>query len=155
MCGSDSFGGSTKTFSIYSDGIHKKEVPIIDYKFNENALLKELQKYIDSTYGEHYAKSKIQSTEVIIDQGHGVGFCAGNVLKYIQRYGKKDGLNRKDLLKVLHYAIILLYVHDRDAASKPHGTISGGVFKNSTVVHIDDMGCVQIDDMNTKSTRGL
>ena len=33
-------------------------------------------------------------------------------MKYAQRYGKKDGYNRKDLLKVLHYALIELYVHD-------------------------------------------
>ena len=41
-----------------------------------------------------------------------MGFCIGNILKYAQRYGKKDGTNRKDLMKVLHYAIIALHVHD-------------------------------------------
>ena len=34
------------------------------------------------------------------------------MLKYAQRYGKKDGRNRKDLLKIIHYAIIMLHVHD-------------------------------------------
>ena len=29
-----------------------------------------------------------------------------------KRYGKKDGKNRKDLLKIIHYAIIMLHVHD-------------------------------------------
>jgi len=33
-------------------------------------------------------------------------------LKYAQRYGRKDGYNRKDLQKVLHYAIMALHVHD-------------------------------------------
>jgi hypothetical protein len=33
-------------------------------------------------------------------------------LKYTQRYGNKEGKNRKDLLKVLHYALIALHVHD-------------------------------------------
>jgi len=83
-----------------------------DYKYNEGALIKELQSYIDSTYGEHYSQNKYQATEFIIDGGHGEGFCIGNILKYAQRYGKKDGYNRKDLLKVLHYAIIALHVHD-------------------------------------------
>ena len=32
----------------------------------------------------------------------------GNILKYAQRYGKKDGKNKKDLMKVIHYAIIQL-----------------------------------------------
>ena len=83
-----------------------------DYKYNEGALIQELQSYIDATYGEHYSQNKYQATEFIIDGGHGEGFCIGNILKYAQRYGKKDGYNRKDLLKVLHYAIIALHVHD-------------------------------------------
>ena len=78
----------------------------IDYKYNEGALVKELQSYIDSTYGEHYSINNFQATEFIIDGGHGEGFCIGNILKYAQRYGKKEGYNRKDLMKVLHYAII-------------------------------------------------
>ena len=83
-----------------------------DYKFHENRFLNELQAYIDSTYDEHYSRSKFQATEFIIDGGHGVGFTVGNILKYAQRYGKKNGYNRKDILKIIHYAIILLYIHD-------------------------------------------
>jgi hypothetical protein len=82
------------------------------FKYNEDVYLKELSEYIDKTYGEHYSQSKIQTTEFLIDNGLGDGFCLGNVIKYAQRYGKKQGYNRKDLLKVLHYAIIELYVHD-------------------------------------------
>jgi len=84
----------------------------IDYKYNEGELLQEFKDYIDATYGEHYSLNKYQATEFIIDAGHGDGFCIGNVMKYAQRYGKKDGYNRKDLMKVLHYALIELYVHD-------------------------------------------
>jgi len=83
-----------------------------DYKFNEGALIEELQEYVDVTYGGHYSKNKFQSTEFIIDCGHGMGFALGNVLKYTQRYGKKDGANRKDLMKILHYALIALHQHD-------------------------------------------
>lgn len=86
----------------------------IDYKFNENELIGELQDYIDSTYSAHYSRNKFQSTEFIIDCGHGQGFALGNVLKYVQRYGKKDGYNRADLMKVLHYALIALYNHDHE-----------------------------------------
>jgi hypothetical protein len=85
---------------------------MIDYRYNENKTLEELKSYIDATYGQHYSRDKFQATEFIIDGGHGEGFCIGNVLKYAQRYGKKDGRNRKDLLKILHYAIIMLHVHD-------------------------------------------
>ena len=83
----------------------------IDYKYNEDNTLAELNEYIDSTYDEHYSKNKFQATEFIIDAGHGEGFCIGNIMKYAQRYGKKDGKNRKDLLKVIHYAIIALHIN--------------------------------------------
>jgi len=85
---------------------------MIEYKYNEPAILHELKEYVDKTYGEHYSQSKFQTTEFIIDNGDGIGFTRGNIVKYAQRYGKKEGKNRKDLLKVLHYAMIMLYVHD-------------------------------------------
>ena len=84
----------------------------IDYRYNEHKLIEELLDYVDSTYDEHYSKNKYQATEFIIDGGHGEGFALGNILKYTQRYGNKEGKNRKDLLKVLHYALIALHVHD-------------------------------------------
>ena len=87
---------------------------MIKYKFNENEILKEIQKYVDSTYEQHYATGKIQSTEFIIDIGHGLGFTIGNIIKYAQRYGKKGGFNKSDLLKVVHYAIIAISVHERE-----------------------------------------
>jgi len=86
----------------------------IDYKYNEGHALDELREYIDSTYDEHYSKNKFQATEFIIDGGHGEGFCIGNILKYAQRYGKKDGKNRRDLLKVIHYGIIALYINEME-----------------------------------------
>ena len=89
-----------------------EKVKQINLKYSEDRIIRELDTYIKSTYGEHYSKNNFQATEFIIDGGHGEGFCIGNILKYAQRYGKKDGYNRKDLLKVLHYGIIALHVHD-------------------------------------------
>lgn len=82
------------------------------YKYSEDRILAEVKSYVDSTYGQHYSRNKFQATEFILDGGHGDGFCIGNILKYAQRYGKKDGYNRKDLLKIIHYAIIALHNHD-------------------------------------------
>ena len=76
--------------------------------FNEEQALIWARNYIISTYTQHYSKNKIQTTEFIFDSEHGEGFCMGNIIKYAQRYGKKDGKNPKDLLKIIHYAIILL-----------------------------------------------
>ena len=85
----------------------------IEYAFNEKALLEEMQEYIDGTYDAHYSQDKYQSTQIIEDMGHGMGFALGNVIKYCQRYGKKDGFNRNDLKKVIHYGIIALAMHDK------------------------------------------
>ena len=82
---------------------------MIDYKFKENIIVNDVMDYVNKTYDSHYAKTKnYQATEIIIDQGHGTGFCMGNILKYAQRYGKKEGRNKNDLMKVIHYAIIQL-----------------------------------------------
>jgi len=86
----------------------------IDYKYDEDNILSELKEYIDSTYDEHYSKNKFQATEFIIDGGHGEGFCIGNIMKYAQRYGKKGGKNRRDLLKAIHYGIIALYIDEME-----------------------------------------
>lgn len=88
----------------------------IDYKYNEDKLISEFMNYVNATYGEHYSRDKYQATEFIIDGGHGTGFCVGNVLKYAQRYGKKGTRDdaRKDIMKVLHYALIQLYIHDSE-----------------------------------------
>ena len=87
----------------------------IDYKYNEDKTLDELSKYINSTYDEHYSKNKFQATEFIIDSGHGEGFCIGNIMKYAQRYGKKNGKSRSDLLKVIHYGMIALYINELES----------------------------------------
>lgn len=90
---------------------------MIDYRYSEDKLIRELKEYVDTTYNQHYSQNKFQTTEFIIDNGHGMGFCLGNVVKYTQRYGKKEGHNRKDLLKVLHYALIALHTHDLEQNS--------------------------------------
>ena len=64
---------------------------MINYKYSEDRILKEIKEYIDATYGEHYSQNKFQATEFIVDSGHGEGFCIGNIMKYAKRYGKKDG----------------------------------------------------------------
>ena len=85
---------------------------MIEYKFKEDKNLEDLKEYINSTYGEHYVSDKYQATDVVIDAGHGMGFCMGNIMKYAKRYGNKDGFNRKDLMKIIHYGIIMLHIHD-------------------------------------------
>lgn len=79
------------------------------YEFKEDVILEDLKKYIDSTYSKHYSQGKLQATEIIFDADHGVGFCIGNIMKYAMRCGKKDE-KEKELLKIIHYAIIAIYI---------------------------------------------
>ena len=92
----------------------------VTYKYNEGNILKAISQYIAATYDQHYSRNNFQATEFIIDGGHGTGFCIGNVLKYAQRYGHKGSPQewRKDLMKVIHYTIIQLHIHDLE--SKEH-----------------------------------
>jgi len=94
------------------------KLPETCYKFQENKSLKELREYIDRTYDGHYSTDKYQATDMIIDAGHGEGFCMGNIMKYAKRYGRKDGKNRDDLMKVLHYGIIMLHINDTESENE-------------------------------------
>jgi hypothetical protein len=91
-------------------------LPPTNYKYNEGETLKEIKSYVDATYAQHYSRNKFQATEFIIDAGHGTGFNIGNMMKYTQRYGRKGDPKewRKDLMKVIHYAIMQLHVHDTE-----------------------------------------
>ena len=87
----------------------------MNYQFDEDAYIAEIRDYIEDTYDQHYSAGKsFQTIAAIIETGHGEGFCIGNILKYAQRYGRKGSHKeqRKDLMKVIHYAIYALHVHD-------------------------------------------
>ena len=82
------------------------------YTFNENQVLGRAGEYISTTYKKHYAQGAIQATEFINANGLGEGFCLGNIIKYVQRYGKKGKsyeARERDLFKIIHYAVILLH----------------------------------------------
>lgn len=85
-----------------------------DYKYSEDVALQEIQRYVDATYEEHYADSPIQAGEYMIALGHGASYFLCNIIKYASRYGKKNGYNRKDILKVIHYGMMLLHVHNKE-----------------------------------------
>jgi len=54
--------------------------------------------------GDHYKKLKIQPTEYIL--ANGLGFCEGNIVKYISRWKEKNGI--EDLQKIIQYCEILI-----------------------------------------------
>jgi hypothetical protein len=82
-------------------------------KFNEQSNLKDVSDYVQKTYSGHYTSANgIQSMDLISASGRGLDFCLGNVMKYASRYGKKNGANRVDLMKIIHYALLAMNEHD-------------------------------------------
>lgn len=65
-----------------------------------------LDKQVD---GDHY-KTPIQPIEYI--HANNIGFCEGNVIKYVSRWCKKNGL--ADLEKAKHYIELLIQLEKGD-----------------------------------------
>ena len=86
------------------------------WKYNEEEILKELLEYIRGTYNQHYSAGddKIQTLDLIEACGDGEAFCRSNILKYASRYDKK-GTARRDIMKILHYAVLLMHFNDKNA----------------------------------------
>ena len=84
------------------------------WKYNEDKILKDIEDYVTSTYGSHYCghnqdHKDIQTIDLMAAKDLAPHFCQANILKYGSRYGDKDGRNKRDLLKVIHYAMLLLH----------------------------------------------
>ena len=90
--------------------------PAIPWKYNEEKVVKELLEYIRGTYNQHYSAGddKIQTLDLIEACGDGQAFCRSNILKYASRYDKK-GTARRDIMKILHYAVLLMNFNDKNA----------------------------------------
>lgn len=81
------------------------------WKYSEGKILREVEAYLSSTYKGHYVgeETKIQTLDLIESIGDAEAFCRSNAIKYLSRFGKKEGKNPKDLLKVIHYAFLLYH----------------------------------------------
>jgi hypothetical protein len=90
-------------------------------KYNEDALIKELRDYISGTYGQHYSagNDSIQTLDLIEACGDAEAFCRSNILKYASRYDRK-GTARRDIIKILHYALLLLHFSDKSNTTEPY-----------------------------------
>jgi len=54
--------------------------------------------------GNHYKDCGIEPIEYIM--GNNLGYCEGNIVKYITRHAAKGGM--QDIEKVIHYCELLL-----------------------------------------------
>ncbi len=107
-------------YTTYDDGmslqVTEKKMAKTDnnFKYHEDEILKDVQEYISRTYQGHYTGTKhefrkVQTIDLMAARDIATGFCQANILKYGSRYGSKDGKNKTDLLKVIHYAMLLLH----------------------------------------------
>ena len=93
----------------------------MSFKYNEDELLKELRDYIAGTYNQHYSagNDSIQTLDLIEACGDAEAFCRSNILKYASRYDKK-GCARRDIIKILHYGLLLLHFNDKTATRETY-----------------------------------
>ena len=101
-------------------------------KYHEDEILKDIKDYVSGTYNGHYTGTKheyrnVQTIDLMASRDLASSFCQSNILKYGSRYGSKDGKNKKDLMKVIHYAMLLL--HFDEHYGKPSMT-SGNIDHN-------------------------
>jgi hypothetical protein len=82
------------------------------YKYKEDKSIADLVKYIDSTYGQHYVNQGIQVVDVWESMGTLDTTARDTAIKYLARYGRKEGKNKKDLLKAMHYIILMMYADE-------------------------------------------
>ena len=95
--------------------------PSTPWKYNEEEIVKELLEYIRGTYNQHYSAGddKIQTLDLIEACGDGEAFCRSNILKYASLYDKK-GTARRDIMKILHYAVLLMNFNDKNAVRETY-----------------------------------
>lgn len=81
------------------------------WKYEEDKTLKELQNYLIGTYKSHYTSdaSNVQVMDLIESIGDAEPFSRSNAIKYLARFGKKNGKSKLDLLKAMHYCILLYH----------------------------------------------
>ena len=112
----DSFISAAEIDDYITLNLDMKKDPRSRYKYDEDAILDELRDYITGTYNAHYSAGddKIQTLDLIEACGDGEAFCRSNILKYASRYDKK-GTARRDIMKILHYAVLLMHFNDKNA----------------------------------------
>ena len=113
----------TNANSPYNDGwtqeYHQEQLDKMantdhNFKYHEDEILKDIQEYVSRTYQGHYTGTKhefrkVQTIDLMAARDIATDFCQANILKYGSRYGSKNGKNKTDLLKVIHYAMLLLH----------------------------------------------
>ena len=81
------------------------------WKYEEDKTLKEVLEYIQSTYNSHYTSkdSNTQVIDLIESIGDAEAFSRSSAIKYLSRFGRKNGKSKLDLLKAIHFCVLLYH----------------------------------------------
>jgi hypothetical protein len=95
------------------------------WKYEEDKTLKEVESYLSSTYHSHYTseQSKTQTLDLIESIGDAEAFTRSNAIKYLSRFGKKNGKSKMDILKAIHYCVLLYHfagLHKNNSNNYPY-----------------------------------
>tara|TARA_Y100000590_G_scaffold351690_1_gene403960 strand:- start:336 stop:608 length:273 start_codon:yes stop_codon:yes gene_type:complete len=72
-------------------------------------IINEIKKHCVNEKGTGKYGKGIQVLDLLTSTGDLMGFCRGNVIKYVARHGKKTELqDTKDLYKAIHYIMIMI-----------------------------------------------
>ena len=105
-------------FTTYDDGmslqVTEEKMSAHYFKYHEKEILKDIEEYVSRTYQGHYTGKSheyrnVQTLDLMAAKELASGFRQANILKYGSRDGNKDGKNTQDLMKVIHYAMLLLH----------------------------------------------
>lgn len=91
--------------------------------------------------GQHYKGKAIQPVQYI--HANGLGFCEGNVVKYITRWREKGG--KADLLKVIHYVELLIELEGLADTPEPAAQIDDESDRQKAVEQNGNDGAVYDD----------
>ena len=113
----DNDDNASHHFNLNNEVVNKESMTAHYYKYHEEQILKDIEEYVSGTYRGHYTGTtheyrNVQTLDLMAARDIASGFCQANIIKYGSRYGSKEGKEKKDLLKVIHYAMLLLHFDD-------------------------------------------
>jgi hypothetical protein len=79
------------------------------WKYNEDQILHEVEDHIKNTQSAYYSDGTFEAFDAWISLGNATSSFRDNAIKYLWRYGKKKGNNKKDLLKAMHYITMMIH----------------------------------------------
>lgn len=79
-------------------------------KYNEDLVINKFEKYLNDTYSEHYTNDEndLQVFDVWKARGSMTDTAIDTAIKYLVRYGRKNGHDLQDLYKAMHYIVLAI-----------------------------------------------